>query len=48
MTDEEIQEAIDDAIDQLKSEMQDETNTLAQDLDSLKIDVDDLRQEIEI
>jgi gas vesicle protein len=44
----EIQEMIDSSIDQLKSEMQDEINTVNQRVDDLQTDLESAIQELDI
>lgn len=47
MTYEEMVEFVEDAIDTIKCEMQDEINTVQQELDNTKADIQDLREAIE-
>ncbi len=47
MTYEEIVEFVEDAIDEAKSDMRDEINTVQQELDDAKCDIEDLRRDLE-
>lgn len=47
MTYKEILEMVEYAVDELKSDMQDEINTVQQELDCVRCDLEELRMEIE-